>query len=73
MKKIITAIVVSLGLAIVVAASTPAQAQYVQYCNSCCDRDYYGYPRVRCGLVAPWPCGSACACAGIAGSGFTCY
>jgi hypothetical protein len=72
MKKFVSAILIAIGLVVLVAPTKPADAQ-VQYCGSCCDRDYYGNARIRCTLVSAFPCGGTCACAGIAGYGFACY
>jgi hypothetical protein len=71
MKKFISSILVAVGLIVFIAPVTPASAQ-VPYCGGCCDRDPWGNARVRCVLVAPAPCGNACACVGIAGYGFCC-
>ena len=72
MKKLISVILVAIGLAVIIAPTQPASAQ-VPYCGSCCDRDPWGNARIRCALVSPWPCGGTCQCAGIAGYGFACY
>lgn len=72
MKKLITAIMFAIGIAIIAAPSTPARAQ-VLYCGHCCDTDVYGNARIRCTLVTAGPCGGACECNGVPGYGFCCY
>ena len=71
MKKLISIILVAVGLIAIVAPTKPAEAQ-VAWCGLCCDRDAYGNARPRCVLVNPWPCGGGCVCAGVYGAGFAC-
>ena len=67
MKKLITLLLVSLGLTVVAASERPAQAQYVPV-TYCCDQ----YDVKRC-VIPPGPTGLVCYCTGIPGSGVSCW
>ena len=70
MKSVITFILVAFGFIAVFGPETPAEAQY--YCGRCCGTDVYGNLVPQCYIAQSVPCGNACWCPNVPGTGQAC-